>query len=156
MKTKLRDKVLSIGERIHPLMGPIFTGRPDSSSIGDPCAMCTDDTPAPSDTVIRRKNGTKAYLCLDHDLMLHQAARNLDGVMNDYEQRVLAQILDGAGGRPFWMPIAVYLRLVARAQHWAHVWTLHIFSDLTQRIFEQREQELNDELARLRIESERG
>lgn len=75
--------------------------------------------------------------------------------MNAYEQQVLAQILYGAD-QPRWMPAKLYKRLLSRARHWAHVWTLHIIMDLTQRMFEHREQELNDELARLRTETGKG
>lgn len=155
MIASIRDKALGLGGKIHPLMGPIFTGRPNATSTGDPCAMCVTPHATPADTVIRRRNGSKAYLCLEHDLMLHQAVSDLDRTMNAYEQQVLAQILYGAD-QPRWMPGKLYKRLLSRARHWAHVWTLHIIMDLTQRLFEQNEQRLNDASLRLRTETEKG
>lgn len=155
MIRKARNKALSIGAKIHPLMGPIFTGRPDATSTGDPCAMCPGPDATPSDTTVRRRNGTEAYLCFEHDLMLHQAVRDLDGTMHTYEQDVLARILDGAE-RQFWLPLKLYARLTARAERWAHIWTLHIFLDLTQRMFEQREQRLRDQTLRLTGQASNG
>lgn len=104
MIASIRDRALGLGGKIHPLIGPIFTGRPNATRTGDPCAMCVTPQAAPADTAIRRRNGSQAYLCLEHDLMLHQAVGDLDRTMNAYEQQVLAQILFGADQRTGCLP----------------------------------------------------
>lgn len=149
MIATIRDKALSVGGRIHPLLGPIFTSRPAAAKVGDTCRLCVGDTARPADTTLRNRQGQPAYVCLEHDLLLHKAIHDLDQIMSDYETEVLTEVMAGAG-RPAWMPKPVYSKLQARAKHWVHVLTLQVFTDLMNNIFEQHSQRIKQEIQHLK------
>lgn len=116
-----KELVLTVGGRIHPLMGPIFSGRPSSVGVGDTCTMCIGDTPAVADSAIRDSNGRTAFVCLPHELLLHRAfdTRGIDGV-SEYQAYALDTMMEGVTC-PRWMPAPLYARLLARAAHWARL-----------------------------------
>lgn len=149
MIAKARGQLVSLGAKIHPLMGPIFTGRPNATKVGDTCKLCVGDTARPADTTLRTRQGQPAYVCLEHDLLLHKAIHDLDQIISDYETEVLTEVMAGAD-RPVWMPKPVYSKLQARAEHWVHVLTLQVFNDLMSRIYDQHEQRIKQEIEPLR------
>lgn len=126
MSSKLKAAALRTGGKIHPLMGPIFTGRPNSTGVGDTCSMCIGSTPGNADTKIRDSNGRTTFICLAHEFMLYRAfdAPGRDGV-TEYEAYVLDSIMEGVT-RPRWMPARLHARLQARAAHWAHLLALSV------------------------------
>lgn len=144
MISTLKAVALRQGEKIHPLLGPIFTTRPASEKVGDPCAMCvSDNAPAPSDTVVRDAGGRNAYLCLSHDLMIQQIRHGVKDTIGHYENEVLAEILKDVS-RPIWVPERLYSKLTARAKHKANQLSqLRIYS-FSQRILEQETQIIHD------------
>lgn len=145
MIAKARDRALSLGAKIHPLMGPVFTSRPNSSKVGDTCKLCVGDTARPADTTLRTKQGQPAFVCLEHDLLLHKAIHDLDQIMSDYEAEVLSEVIAGSE-RPLWMPKRIYSKLQERAEYWVHVFTLQVFADLMKNIFEQHSQRVRQEI----------
>ncbi|MGP9031504.1 hypothetical protein ACT17S_00315 [Glutamicibacter mysorens] len=149
MIATIRDKALSVGGRIHPLLGPIFTGRPNATNVGDTCSLCVGDRGRPADTTLRDKHGQPAYVCLEHDLLLHKAISDLDQIMSDYETEVMAVVMAEAE-RPAWMPKPVYSKLQRRAQYWVHVFALQIFSDLMKDVFEQHCERIKHEIQHLK------
>lgn len=115
MASKTLEAVLNVGEKVHPLMGPIFTGRPNSKALGEQCSMCV--TPNPSDTAIIDRDGLARYICITHELMLTRAfAADKTGrtAIDHYQGEVFANIMQDAD-QPRWMPAFLYRRLVARA-----------------------------------------
>lgn len=119
----IQTATLTLGAKIHPLMGPIFTGRPNSAGIGDTCTMCIGDTPAAAATAILDSNGRTSFVCLDHELLLHRAF-DINGAgrtgVDDYEAEILKEILHTAD-RPRWMPASIYQALTRRAQRKARL-----------------------------------
>lgn len=113
----LKTAALGLGEKIHPLMGPIFTGRPSSVGVGDTCGMCIGDTPAAADSALRDSSGRTVFVCLPHELILHRAfdadKAGRTGV-DEYEAEILGEILITAT-RPGWMPLPIYEALTRRA-----------------------------------------
>lgn len=145
MIATIRDKALSVGGRIHPLLGPIFTSRPASEQIGDPCAMCVDDREIrQSDTIVRHSNGRKAYLCFEHDLMLQEALIDRQATLTRYEATVYDQLTRGVS-RPYWMPEWIYAKLNNRAEKAANLWSRYIFNSLTARLLEREIQIIQDQ-----------
>lgn len=104
MANSVIDRVLSVTEQIHPLMGPIFTGRPASVSVGEQCTMCLDNSA--SETAIIDGKGRTRYVCLAHELMLHRAyAPDQSGLIgaDHYQAYVMEHIMRDAA-KPHWMP----------------------------------------------------
>jgi len=149
VRNSLRDKALTLGERIHPLLGPIFTGRQETPETVQACALCVGDDARPADTTLQDKHGHTAYVCLEHDLLLHRAVHDLDRIMSDYEAEVLAIVLQGAG-RPLWMPWFIYMKLAQRAQYWIHVFALQVFTRHMGPLFEQHSQRVTEEIRQLK------
>ncbi|MFJ5861499.1 hypothetical protein ACIQCM_08745 [Pseudarthrobacter sp. NPDC092439] len=124
MAGKSLDRVLTATEHIHPLMGPIFTGRPSAAAVGEQCSMCLD--PFPSDTALIDREGRIRYVCLMHELMLQRAFHtDRNGLISTdhYEAYVMAHIMQDAG-KPAWMPAWAYARLTRRAAQKARLLAL--------------------------------
>jgi hypothetical protein len=138
--SKLKAAALRLGGKVHPLLGPIFTGRPNSTGVGDACSMCVGNYPGNADTEIIDTRGEKSYVCLAHELLLHRAfdARKSggDGV-SEYQAYVMTHIMEGVSC-PRWMPARLYARLEARADYWAHLLALMTIVDKARPISEAR------------------
>lgn len=109
------EQLMAVAEKIHPLMGPIFTSRPSSDAVGSQCSLCLEA--GASDTAIIDRHGRTRYVCLSHELMLHFAfmpdASGQNGT-DRYQAYVLGHIMQDAD-RPFWMPRWAYRKLTKRA-----------------------------------------
>lgn len=140
MSSNLKAAALHLGGKIHPLMGPIFTGRPNSTGVGDTCSMCIGDYPGNADSEIIDTRGHKSFVCLAHELLLHRAfdARKTggDGVI-EYQAYALTHIMEGVS-RPRWIPARLYARLEARADYWARMLALSTVVDKARPISEAR------------------
>lgn len=126
MNQRVKAAGFRLGGTIHPLMGPIFTGRPNSTGVGDACSMCIGSTPGNADTQIRDSKGRTTFICLAHEFLLYRAfdAPGRDGV-TEYEAYTLDSIMEGVS-RPRWMPARLYARLTSRAEYWAHLLALSV------------------------------
>ncbi|GAA5227257.1 hypothetical protein [Paeniglutamicibacter antarcticus] len=138
MALRLKAAALHIGGKIHPLMGPIFTGRPNSTGVGDTCTMCIGNYPGNADSEVIDASGHKSYVCLAHELLLHRAfgvrKTGGDGV-SEYAGYALGHIMDGVH-RPRWMPARLYARLESRAAYWARLLALTTIVDKARPIAE--------------------
>ena len=114
MADRLRNVALTVGDRVHPLMGPIFTSRPDASAVGERCSLCLEA--APSDIAIVDSRGSMRFVCMSHELLLSRAFQPGSGAdgATEYAAYILEHILAKAT-RPWWMPGPVYRPLVKRA-----------------------------------------
>lgn len=119
----LKTAALGLGEKFHPIMGPIFSGRPSSAGVGDTCSMCIGDTPAAADSAIPDSNGRTLFVCLHHELLLHRtfdADKAGRTGLDEYEAEILGEILFTAT-RPGWMPLPIYEALTRRAERKARL-----------------------------------
>lgn len=124
-RNKLTNLALTIGGKIHPLMGHLFQVLPGAQIDAkharlNLCTMCaTAGMNGEQETNIATARHSVSGACLHHDLMLHQARG--DGypiVVADHANEIYTGIVAGAE-RPGWMPQRIYGMLTDRAHRTA-------------------------------------
>lgn len=155
MNSKLKNLALTIGGKIHPLMGHLFQVLPGAQIDAkhermNLCTMCaTAGMNGEQDTRIATARHTESGACLHHDLVVHNARGDgYQGAVSAHADEIYADIMTDVS-RPVWLPRRLYARLTNRVRRTARDLAHANIGDLLMPIIERHITERTLEAERL-------